>query len=85
MRTINSNEIIDVSNSGDHWVCICGNNTMSDGFDTCDVNGAYIEPLDGIWTGLYTCLKCGRVIDQDTYEVISRTNDLSSFGTTITK
>lgn len=41
-----TNESIIVSNNGDYWVCLCGNNTMSDGFDTCDANGRYAEPID---------------------------------------
>ena len=73
-------ELITVSNDGDNWECSCGNDTMGSGFDTCNENGVYIEPLDHVWTGLYACLKCGRVIDQETYEVVSKTNDLSSFG-----
>lgn len=80
-----TNESITVTNDGEHWVCVCGNSTMSSGFDTCDKNGTYIEPIDSIWNGLYACLNCGRVIDQDTSKVISQTNDLSSFGVTITQ
>ena len=78
-------EMIVVSNDGDNWVCPCGNHTMSSGFDTCDKDGVYIEPLDGVWTGLYACLQCGRIIDQDTHEVFSTTDDLSSFGITNTQ
>ncbi|WP_430408791.1 hypothetical protein [Kordia sp.] len=76
-------EKITVSNNGDHWICICNNNTMNSGFDTCDKNGEYIEPLADIWTGLYACLDCGRVINQETHEVVTRIKDLSSFGITV--
>ncbi len=72
-------ETITVTNGGDHWVCTCGNHTMASGFDTCDVNGNHVEPFEGIWNELYICLECGRIIDQDTYEVVSRTKDFSSF------
>lgn len=82
---MNTNEVITVTNDGDHWVCVCGSTTMSSGFDTCDENGNYTEPIDSVWNGLYACLSCGRVIDQDTYNVISQTKDLSSFGVTITQ
>lgn len=75
-----NNESITVSNDGEHWECPCGNNTMASGFDTCDHSGKYIEPLADVWTGLYACLDCGRVIEQDTQKVVSKNRDLSSFG-----
>jgi len=78
-------ELITVSNDGDNWACLCGNDTVSSGFDTYDENGAYNEPINGVWTGLYACLKCRRVIDQDTYIVVSKTDYLSSFGITNTQ
>ena len=82
---MNTNETITVTNDDDHWVYLCGNSTMSIGFDSCDEKGVYTEPIDSVWTGLYACLKCGRVIDQDSYKVISQVDDLSSFGVTITQ
>lgn len=55
----------------DHWECICGNDTMGLGFQTCNNDGDYIEPIvSSNWSGLYACQSCGRIIDQDSREVI---------------
>lgn len=82
---MNSKEHITVSNNGDYWVCPCGNNTMSDGFDTCNESGEYIVPTGLAWAGLYACLRCGRIIDQESYKVVSQTDDLTSFGVNFIK
>jgi hypothetical protein len=55
----------------DAWVCICGNTPCDDGFQTCDKQGNDLEPTkESGWNGLYYCVRCNRVIDQDTLEVI---------------
>jgi hypothetical protein len=57
----------------DAWHCICGNTPGSDGFFPCDENGNEMEPSKGSgWDGLYVCARCGRIIKQDTLEVIGR-------------
>lgn len=57
--------------SEDAWVCVCGNKPHQDGFYPCNEKGNEIEPLEGSdWNGLYVCRKCGRIIQQDTLEVI---------------
>lgn len=59
--------------SDDAWICICGNRPDSDGFQPCDTNGNEMEPLMGSdWDGLYVCGRCGRIIQQETLEVIGR-------------
>lgn len=56
------------------WICICGNTPGGAGFDTCDAEGNFLEPSRaGSWNGLYRCDTCGRIIDQDTLEVVGRT------------
>ena len=55
------------------WICVCGNRPDSDGFDTCDDKGSEMEPRIGSnWDGLYVCRRCGRIIRQDTLEVIGQ-------------
>jgi len=59
--------------SGDEevWICICRNMAAYGGFYPCDKNGDEMEPLIGSdWDGLYVCADCGRIIKQDTREVV---------------
>ena len=57
----------------DAWVCLCGNTPTSDGFSTCDVNGRWMEPLIGsAWQGHYVCDRCGRIIEQNSLNVIGQ-------------
>lgn len=58
----------------DAWVCICGNRPHSDGFYPCDRNGKEVEPTETSgWDGAsYVCGRCGRIINQDTLEVMGR-------------
>jgi hypothetical protein len=58
----------------DAWKCICGNTPSDDGFFPCDEAGDDTEPdLGGYWDGVrYRCDRCGRVIDQDTGEVVGQ-------------
>jgi hypothetical protein len=59
--------------SYDAWICICGNTPDSDGFYTCDEAGDEIEPTaDSDWNGLYVCANCGRIIDQETLEIVGQ-------------
>ncbi|MBA3830160.1 MAG: hypothetical protein H0X33_14570 [Taibaiella sp.] len=61
------------SSNKDAWVCICGNTPSGDGFYPCDYEGNEIEPgKSANWGGLYVCGKCGRIINQDSLEVIGR-------------
>lgn len=53
------------------WVCICGNKPDADGFYPCDKKGDEMEPAAG-WENLYVCGGCGRIIHQDTLEVVDR-------------
>ena len=52
------------------WTCICGNRPIDQGFHSCDEMGVIIEPLRGVWTGIYVCDRCGRIINGDTLEVV---------------
>lgn len=57
----------------DAWICLCGNTPNGDGFDPCDVYGNSVEPTEKEWTtNCYVCCYCGRVIDQDSLEVVER-------------
>ena len=42
----------------DDYVCLCGNTADGLGFDPCNVQGEFVEPLPG-WCGLYKCVDCG--------------------------
>lgn len=57
--------------SEDAWICLCGNVPSDDGFYPCDRKGNEMEPVQG-WENLYVCLSCGRIINQDTLEVVGR-------------
>lgn len=53
--------------------CVCKNMAHEDGFDCALEDGTSVEPLDnGPWKNLLKCLRCGRVINQDTLEVVTR-------------
>jgi len=55
------------------WVCVCGNTPMDDGFYPCDKHGNEIEPLIGSgWDGLYVCARCGRIVRQNSLEVVGQ-------------
>jgi len=57
----------------DGWICICGNVPAANGFSPCDIQGNEMEPTtESDWGGLYVCEECGRIIKQDTLEVIGR-------------
>ena len=59
------------------WICICGNRPTSDGFYPCDSDGNEVDPTFADWkTNWYVCLRCGRMIDQDTLEVVGRTQEV---------
>lgn len=53
------------------WICICRNTPVDGGFYPCDEKGNEMEPtISGGWTDLYVCAACGRIIKQDTLEVV---------------
>jgi hypothetical protein len=55
----------------DAWVCICRNTPADSGFYPCDEKCNEMEPSIGSnWDGLYVCADCGRIIKQDTLEVV---------------
>lgn len=58
--------------SSDAWVCVCGNRLDLDGFHPCNQDGVEVEPVEGQWEDLYACDRCGRIIRQETLEVIGR-------------
>lgn len=58
-------------NDRDAWRCICGNEPTADGFYPSNQNGNEIEPVKG-WNELYVCVRCGRIIDQNTLRVVGR-------------
>ena len=53
------------------WECLCGNTPISDGFYPCNNDGGEVEPTPEEWNGVtYVCARCGRIINQNTGEVI---------------
>jgi hypothetical protein len=57
--------------SDESWICLCGNRPDSDGFFPCDSNGNEVQPVDG-WNNLYVCFRCGRIVDQGTFEIVGQ-------------
>jgi hypothetical protein len=53
------------------WICVCGNRPDSHGFYPCDKDGNEMEPTKE-WPDLYVCDSCGRIIIQETLEVVGR-------------
>jgi hypothetical protein len=69
-------EKITANNYGD-FTCLCGNVASSDGFIASDIKGNELEPIiGGKWKNLYTCNRCGRVINQDTLEVVNKVKEV---------
>jgi hypothetical protein len=69
---VNTNERIKHEEGNQEaWICLCGNAPTSDGFYPCDKNGNEMVPAEG-WDNLYVCARCGRIIDQDSLEVVDR-------------
>ena len=66
----------------DTWICRCGNTQMDEGFQLCDADGNDIKSW-GDLKYLMLCKRCGRIIDQDTLEVVGRkkshTNSVAEF------
>jgi hypothetical protein len=55
------------------WICICLNYPEGGGFYPCDARGDEIDAAIGSdWTNLYVCADCGRIINQDTLEVLGQ-------------
>ncbi len=63
----------------DAWICVCGNEPQTDGFYPCDETGNEMEPVRG-WNGLYVCHGCGRIIQQDSLEIIGQKNNFKKHG-----
>ena len=63
-----------ISRDSDWLHCLCDNTPDMDGFQPCLADGAEVEPdADGPWDGkLYLCCSCGRIINQDTLEVVGQ-------------
>jgi hypothetical protein len=63
----------DGTDNEEAWVCICGNRPTDAGFFPCDADGNEMVPVkESDWNGLYVCNSCGRIIDQDTLEVVGQ-------------
>lgn len=60
-------------NDTDAWICKCGNIPVQNGFFPCDATGKEIEPINSAWKNLYVCAECGRIISQDTLEIVGQT------------
>ncbi len=61
------------------WTCLCGNQIQSEGFYPCDSEGE-LTPEEDLpsyddWSiSWYRCLRCGRIINRETLEVIGQTS-----------
>jgi hypothetical protein len=67
----------------DWWICLCGNDPSYAGFYPCNEKGEVVEPTAEEWTtNCYVCDQCGRIINQDTLEVVGvrANNTLSKEG-----
>ena len=64
------------------WVCEnCGNDTDNTGFDTCDLNGSIMEPLeDSNWKGHYICNECDKVYNSIVEETMAKAKALGITG-----
>lgn len=57
----------------DAWVCVCGNTPGDDGFYPCNQKGMVVQFVIGSdWANLYVCYGCGRIINQNTLEVVGQ-------------
>lgn len=52
------------------WMCNCGNISDGSGFKTCLPHGKEVEHSFSGWKKHYKCASCGRIIEQETLEVI---------------
>ena len=61
------------SGNSEAWICVCGNLPGDDGFYPCATNGDEVEPTaESGWVDLYVCARCGKIINQNTLEVVGR-------------
>ena len=62
------------------WVCLCGNVAEEDGFATCDLLGADMEPyISSAWLGLYRCNRCYRIINQRDLRVLGSAPEAKAY------
>jgi len=60
--------------SEDFWECRCGNTHSSEGFAPCDELGEIVPAELGPWDGvLNVCVRCWRIVNGNTLEVLRRT------------
>ena len=61
--------ILEISDG--HWECRCGNSQDSEGFEACNEVGKLVPAELGPWDGvLQACIRCWRVVNGDTLEVL---------------
>lgn len=63
---------LEIEGQTDTLVCVCGNKSSQDGFEPCLDSGTIIEATEsGQWLQeLILCLKCERIINQVTLDII---------------
>jgi hypothetical protein len=55
------------------WGCLCGNTPFAEGFHPCDEKGNDVFSNPEAWeSNLQACDRCGRIINQDTLEVVGQ-------------
>jgi hypothetical protein len=54
------------------FMCVCGNTSQEDGFETCDETGEPVMPIGEVWDRLRVCQRCDRIMDGYTLEVVGK-------------
>jgi hypothetical protein len=72
IRGMEKERISQEAGSEQAWICMCGNTPLDAGFDACDKEGNHMEPHEKWIDPLYVCDRCGRIIHQQTLEVVGR-------------
>jgi hypothetical protein len=65
-------DVMHIGGTTDWFQCLCGNEPHSDGFFSCDSDGAIVSPsvTSGWNERTYVCGLCHRIIDGQTLQVL---------------
>jgi hypothetical protein len=65
--------------TSDWFVCGCGNDPRSEGFEACTSAGQYTPPTPKEWDGVhYICNRCETIYNSDTLENVGSAHPLVS-------
>lgn len=79
---------LDLKKSSSDWfVCGCGNDPRSEGFDACTSRGQYVSPTPKDWDGVhYICNRCETIYNSDTLENVGSAHpSVSSYNKNLTR